>query len=144
MTNLSNIRNGIPLQGIFQHLVLQNLSEKIHTKTWMKIPFYATSRGILSQFWCLWLFRIKARFKLGVGVIYYGGQYGIHWLCNGPATWNKMYISCIVPTFLCKLVGANLRPIWWLILMSISCILVHALFNSVVHAHSFKVSSLVL
>jgi hypothetical protein len=50
--------------------------------------------------------------------------------CSGPAAWNKIYFSCTVPTSLCKLVGANLRPIWWLILMIISYISMHALFNS--------------
>jgi hypothetical protein len=29
--------------------------------------------------------------------------------CSGPSSWNQIYVSCIVPTFMCKLVGANLR-----------------------------------
>jgi hypothetical protein len=69
---------------------------------------------------------------------------GVQWACSAPAAWNKIDFSCIVPTSLYKLVGAKLRPIWWLILMSISCISVHALFNSPVHGHSFRVSSPIL
>jgi hypothetical protein len=52
---------------------------------------------------------IQARFRLGVGVKNYGGQYGVQWACSGPSAWNKIYVSCTVPTFVCKLVGANLR-----------------------------------
>jgi hypothetical protein len=61
--------------------------------------------------------------------------------CSGPVAWNKFYFSCTVSTSLCKLVGSNLRPIWWLILMSISCISMHALFNSPIHGHHLPVLS---
>jgi hypothetical protein len=63
--------------------------------------------------------------------------------CSGPTVGLLLGIKFIFHA-LCKLVGANLRPIWWLILMSISCISLHALFNSVVHGHPFRVSSPIL
>jgi hypothetical protein len=69
---------------------------------------------------------------------------GVQWAYSAPAVWNKINFSCTIPISLCKLVGTKLRPIWWLILMSISCISVHALFNSPVHDHSFRVSSPIL
>jgi hypothetical protein len=37
---------------------------------------------------------------------------GVQWACSAPAAWNKIDFSCTVPTSLCKLVGAKLRPIW--------------------------------
>ena len=51
----------------------------------------------------------RARFRLGVGVKNYGGQYGMQWACNGPFAWNQIYVSYTVPTFMCKLVGTDLR-----------------------------------
>jgi hypothetical protein len=29
--------------------------------------------------------------------------------CSGPFAWNKIYVLCTVLTFVCKLVGTNLR-----------------------------------
>jgi hypothetical protein len=28
---------------------------------------------------------------------------------NGPSAWNQIYVSFTLPTFMCKLVGADLR-----------------------------------
>jgi hypothetical protein len=58
MTNSSIIGN-----GIYQSPLLKKLSKRIHTKTWIKKPFYAISRGILSppnaNFWRLLCFWVK-------------------------------------------------------------------------------------
>jgi hypothetical protein len=33
----------------------------------------------------------------------------VHWAYSGPSAWNQIYVACTVPTFMCKLVGADLR-----------------------------------
>jgi hypothetical protein len=48
-------------------------------------------------------FNAYVRPRLGVEVKNYGGQYGVQWACSGPSAWNKIYVLCTVPTFVCKL-----------------------------------------
>jgi hypothetical protein len=33
----------------------------------------------------------------------------MQWAYSGPCSWNQIYVSCIVPTFMYKLVGTDLR-----------------------------------